>query len=119
MSNWEMGSKADAGGIREVKTNFLNDDNTGKVGGTVWFKGEPFTVAGQWAAAGSVPGRNSSSIAFWGVDSAGIDYIAAAGTVDLGSGGTPNSIQLNLIRVQDSTGQQYGWDGVLLPITQN
>ncbi len=116
MLNWEMKSKGGAGGISDVKTNFLNDDSTGTVGGTVWFKGEPYTVAGQWAAAGSVPGRNGSSIAFWGVDSRGIDYIAAAGTVDQNGSGTPNSIQLNLIRVQDSNGQQYGWDGVLVPI---
>lgn len=116
MSNWEMGSAAGAGGSREVVINFLNDDSKGTVGGTLWFKGEPFTVSGQWAAIGSMPGRNGSSVAFWGVDSAGIDYIAGLGSLDLESSG-PARIDLNLMRIQDSNSQQYGWNGVLKPLT--
>lgn len=116
MSTWEMGSAPNAGGIREVTINFANDDASGTVGGTLTFKGEAFTVHGAWSAAGSTPGRNGSSCAFWGADSSAIDYIAAVGTIDL-EGAGPASIQLNLIRVQDSTGQQYAWSGVLKPLS--
>ncbi|MCR2832890.1 hypothetical protein [Parerythrobacter lacustris] len=115
MSNWEMGSAAGAGGARDVTINFLNDDSIGKVGGTLWFKGEPFTVSGQWAAIGTTPGRKGSSVAFWGVDSTGSDYIAGVGSVDIENSG-PARIDLNLLRIQDGTSQQYGWDGVLKPL---
>lgn len=116
MSNWEMGSKPYHDGSRDVIINFLNDDATGTVGGQLWFKGMLYTVHGSWAASGSVPGRNVSAFALWGSDSAGAtDYVAATGTMD-GPGNLPTSIQLNLIRVETTNGQQYGWDGLLMPI---
>jgi len=113
MSNWELGSKPFKDGTREVTINFLNDDANGAVGGQLWFKGTLYTVHGSWAASGSVPGRNVSSFALWGSDSAGAtDYVAACGTMN-GQGSTPISIQMSLTRVESGNGQQYGWDGVL------
>jgi hypothetical protein len=117
MSNWEMGSKPYSDGSRDVKINFLTNDATGAVGGTLWFKNMVFTVHGQWSASGSVPGRNFSGFALYGADSGAADYVAAGGTM-VGPGGSPQSIQLNLIRVETGNGHQYGWDGELLPITQ-
>lgn len=118
MSNWEMGSEPYHDGTRDVTINFVNNDATGAVGGQLWFKGMLFNVNGSWAAAGSVPGRNVSAFALWGADSAGAtDYIAATGTMT-GPGSTPVSIFINLIRVETSDGQQYGWDGELKPLGQ-
>ena len=42
-------------------------------------------------------------------------YVSACGTM-VGPGGAPQSIQLNLIRVSTIDGEQYGWDGKLLPM---
>jgi hypothetical protein len=119
MSNWEMGSKPYSDGTRDVLINFLTDDTTGAIQGMLRFKGMVFTVHGNWAASGSVPGRNVSSFALWGSDSAAAtDYVAATGTMK-GAGNNPQSIALNLLRVESGSGQQYGWDGQLLPVSQN
>lgn len=116
MSNWEMGSKPYHDGSRDVIINFVNDDATGVVGGQLWFKGMLYNVHGSWAASGSMPGRNVSAFAIWGSDgAAATDYVAATGTMD-GPGNSPQSIAINLIRVETTNGQQYGWDGDLLPI---
>lgn len=116
MSNWELGSKPYSDGSRDVAINFLTDDATGAVTGQLWFKKMLFTVGGNWAAAGSVPGRNYSAFAIWGADSAGAtDYVAATGIMT-GPGNAPQSIDLNLIRVETGNGSQYGWDGQLLPV---
>lgn len=80
------------------------------------FEGDTYAIAGNGAASGSVPGRNYSAFALWGRNQQGATvYIAAAGTM-AGPGGSPQSIDLHLIRASTADDEQYGWDGKLLPI---
>jgi hypothetical protein len=116
MSDWNLGSEQHPNGSRDVVIAFVNDDSTGHVGGTLTFMGRTFYVDGNWAASGSIPGRNYSAFSLWGSDEqAATEYVAAAGTMR-GSGSAPDRIDLNLIRASSGDGQQYGWDGKLLPI---
>lgn len=116
MSNWNMGSKAHPDGSRDVIINFQNDDANGQMSGTLQFQGDTYYVNGNWAASGSVPGRNYSAFALWGTDQQGAtQYVAAAGTM-AGPGTAPQSIDLNLIRASTGDDEQYGWDGELLPL---
>jgi len=115
MSNWNLASEEEEGGVRDVVIAFVNDDSTGQVGGTLTFMGQTFYVNGNWAASGSIPGRNYSAFALWGSDQqAATEYVAATGTMD-GPGSAPLSIDLNLIRVSTGDDEQYGWDGKLIP----
>lgn len=116
MSNWNLGSEAHSDGSRDVVIAFQNDDSNGQMSGTLVFKGDTYYVNGNWAASGSVPGRNFSAFALWGSNQQGATvYIAAAGTM-VGPGPSPQSIDLNLIRASTGDDEQYGWDGLLLPI---
>jgi hypothetical protein len=116
MSTWNMGSAPDSHGARDVVIAFQNNDAIGAVTGTLQFEGASYTVNGNWAAAGSVPGRNFSAFTLWGTDNQGATkYIAAAGTI-AGPGATPTSIQMNLLRASTGNDQQYGWSGVLKPM---
>ncbi len=118
MSNWELGSKPFHDGTRDVTINFINDDAIGAVTGTLFLLGVPFSVTGNWAASGSVPGRNHSAFAVWGYNDGGAtEYIAAAGIM-IGTGDAPTSIDMNLFRVDTGKGRQFVWDGQLLPVTQ-
>jgi hypothetical protein len=117
MENWELGSKPYHDGTRDVKINFFADENNGSITGQLWFKNMVYAVNGSWAAAGSVAGRSVSAFALWGSDGvAATDYVAATATF-AGTGMSPTSAQLNLIRVRTSDGQQFGWDGELRAIT--
>lgn len=118
MSNWEMGSKVFHDGTRDVTINFVNDDSNGNVSGNLTLQGVPFAVTGNWAASGSVPGRNHSAFAVWGYNQSGpTEYIAAAGIM-IGPGDAPTSIDMNLFRVDTGKGRQFVWDGLLLPVSQ-
>src|SRR5678816_4516041 len=109
MSNWNLGSAPHPDGSRDVAIAFVNNDAIGQVTGTLTFMGHAFSVNGNWAAAGSVPGRQFSAFALWGTDQQGAtQYVAACGT--LTGGAQPDAIQLNLIRVSTIDGTQYGWD---------
>ena len=115
MSNWNMGSAPHHDGSRDVVIAFVNDDSNGSMSGTLTFMGRTFYISGNWAAAGSIPGRNFSAFALWGTDQqAATEYVAAAGTM-AGPGTAPKSIQLNLIRASAGDDQQYGWSNKLLP----
>lgn len=116
MSNWNMGSEVNSDGSRDVIIAFQNDDANGQMSGTLQFKGRSFYVNGNWAASGSVPGRNFSAFALWGTDGQdATEYVAVAGTM-VGPGPAPESIDMNLIRVSTADDEQYGWDGLLLPM---
>lgn len=116
VSNWNMASEQQSNGSPVVVISFQNDDSNGQMSGTLQFQGDTYYVNGNWAASGSVPGRNYSAFALWGSDQQGAtQYIAAAGTM-IGPGGSPESIDLNLIRASTGDDEQYGWDGKLLPI---
>ncbi|MDB5679024.1 hypothetical protein [Sphingomonas bacterium] len=116
MSTWNMGSEPHSDGSRDVIMAFQNNDANGQVAGTLTFKNTAYSVDGNWAAAGSVTGRNYSAFALWGSDNQGAtQYVAATGTLD-DSSGSLKAIQLNLIRVSTGDDRQFGWDGVLLPM---
>jgi hypothetical protein len=116
MSTWNLGSEQHPDGSRDVVINFQNDDANGQMSGTLQFEGGSYAVNGNWAASGSVPGRNFSAFALWGSNNQGATvYIAAAGTMT-GPGTAPQRIDLNLIRSSTADDEQYGWDGKLLPI---
>ena len=116
MSNWNMGSELNSDGSRDVVIAFQNDDSNGQMAGTLQFQGDTYYINGNWAASGSIAGRNYSAFALWGSDQqSATQYVAAAGTM-AGPGGSPQSIDLNLIRASTGDDEQYGWDGKLLPI---
>ena len=116
MSTWNMGSKPYTDGTRDLVINFTNDDSNGQMTGTLTFKKEVFTINGDWAAEGSVPGRNYSAFGLSGSDqSKPTVYVAAVGTM-VGPGVSPDSILINLVRSSTDNGQQYGWDGELTPL---
>jgi len=115
MSTWNLGSEPNQQGVRDVVIAFQNNDANGAVAGTLQFEGATYSVNGNWAAAGSIPGRNFSAFTLWGTDNqAATKYIAAAGTLD--GGANPTSIQMNLIRASTGNDLQYGWSGVLTPM---
>lgn len=116
MSNWNLGCAPHPDGSRDVIISFQNDDSVGLMLGTLQFQGATYYINGNWAASGSIPGRNFSAFALWGSDQqAATQYVAAAGTM-AGPGTAPESIDLNLIRTSTGNDQQYGWDGLLLPM---
>lgn len=116
MSHWKMGSEPHTDGSRDVTIDFTNNDSIGKVGGTMTFKGTTYYVDGNWAAEGSIPGRNHSAFALWATDQqAATVYLAVAGTMD-GPGSAPIDIHMNLIRASTGDDQQYGWSGKLTPM---
>jgi|GEM_PF-6591012 len=62
MSQWNMGSSPDPQtGQREFTMNITTDDSTGAMNGTVTFQQVNYNVSGEWAASGSLPGRNYSA----------------------------------------------------------
>lgn len=116
MSYWNLGSELNSDGSRDVIIAFQNDDANGQMLGTLQFQGDTYYVNGNWAASGSVPGRNYSAFALWGTNQQGATvYVAVAGTMT-GPGDSPQSIDMNLIRASTADDEQYGWDGKLLPI---
>lgn len=116
MSIWNLGSEVNSDGSRDVVIAFANNDANGQMSGTLQFKGDTYQINGNWAASGSVPGRNYSAFALWGSNQQGAtQYVAATGTMQ-GPGSAPKRIDLNLIRVSTADDQQYGWDGKLLPM---
>lgn len=116
MSHWVMGSEPHSDGTRDVTINFNNDDSNGQMQGVVTFEGAEFSIHGNWAASGSLPGRNASAFGLSGSNQVDATiYIAAVGTMQ-GPGGAPESITLNLNRASSGDGEQYGWDGILKPM---
>ncbi|MCR2832893.1 hypothetical protein [Parerythrobacter lacustris] len=116
MSNWVLGSEEHSDGTRDVTIDFQNNDAIGQISGTMIFEGTTYYVNGNWAAAGSIAGRNHSAFALWASDQqAATVYLAVAGTMD-GPGSAPDDIDLNLIRVSTGDDEQYGWSGRLYPM---
>ncbi len=116
MSNWVLGSEEHSDGTRDVTIDFQNNDAIGQVSGTMTVMGTTYYVNGNWAASGSIPGRNHSAFALWASDQqAATVYLAVAGTMD-GPGYAPEDIDLNLIRVSTGDDEQYGWSGRLYPM---
>lgn len=97
----------------------LNADGNGNLSGTMTYdpldQGPNFpasyAVTGNWAASGSLPGRNYSAFSFSG-RSADPDpnSIAVAGIMT-GSGSSPTSIDLYLIWTSSATGAPENYGG--------
>ena len=116
MSHWVMGSAKHSDGTRDLTIDFTNDDSNGAMSGSLVFEGSTYYISGNWAASGSIPGRNYSAFALWGSDQqAATVYVAAVGTM-AGPGSAPQSIAINLSRASTGDDEQYGWDGVLTPM---
>jgi hypothetical protein len=118
MSHWYLGrpiidSRFD---LRDVVIDIQTDDSVGSMQGTIVFQGVTFTVTGQWAASGSVPGRNASAFRLSGSDGEVAPvYIAAAGIM-IGPGPSPKSINMDISRASTTDGTLFDWGGTLTPI---
>ncbi len=119
MSIWKMCSKRYEDGVCECMIDFHNHDATGAMSGTLTFMDKTYEITGNWAASGSVPGRNASAFGLYGVNQdEATEYISAVGTMK-GPGRAPEEVFLNLNRSASSDGEQYGWSGTLLPDTED
>lgn len=113
MSTWKYASKPEDDGTVEITVNLQSDDSTGALTGTVDFRKSTYSVNGNWAAAGSVPGRKTSI--FWfggGCEAVATHYLVAAG--DLGthaSGGAYMNIAV--VTANSADGQDFGYNGQL------
>lgn len=111
MSAWNMAS--DDGTLQIA---FVTDDATGAIGGTLVFQKVEYTVSGNWGASNSIPGRNYSAFAIYATEGSGLYYLSMVGTIE-GPGSAPTSMDINLNRADCSDGQQFGYDGLLTPVT--
>lgn len=113
MTTWCFWTPLYSDGSRDVLLELNSDDATGNLQGSLIFKGDKFSVAGTWAAAGSEPDRHFNALALHGADPAsGCVLIAATGTF-AGMPDGSQQMQLNTLRVSTSNDRQYGWDGTL------
>lgn len=116
MSHWVLGSEKHSDGTRDVMIDFSNDDSNGAMSGTLVLDGRTYYINGNWAASGSLPGRQYSAFALWGSDQQDATvYISAVGTM-IGPGGAPESILINVNRASTGDDEQFAWDGELLPM---
>jgi hypothetical protein len=116
MSNWVMGSEPYPDGSRDLTITFQNDDSNGQIVGQLYLKGQAFHVDGNWAAAGSIAGRNFSAFSAAGSNQQDATVYVAAGGTMIGSGAAPQSITVNVVRASSVDGTQTGWDGLLKPM---
>lgn len=112
MGVWDFASKAEDDGTVVMTIALSEDDSNGNLGGSVKFRGTTYAVTGQWAAKGSVTGRNASVFWFGGTspDSAPT-FIAAAGDVDLGV--SPATMDIAVTTASSGDGDDYGYNGRL------
>jgi len=109
--SWKLASLG-----REVVVN-LNADGNGALNGDVTHMGRVFSVAGSWAAAGSIPGRNASAFSFAGRTSTRPDvpsFLSASGIM-AGSGDAPQNIQIQLDVTSSADGTFEQYSDVLIP----
>lgn len=112
MTEWQYSSTPDDDGTVTLVVALTSDDSTGNWNGTAKFRGVPYAVEGQWAAAGSVPGRNDSVFWFGGANADASAFIAAAG--DLLMSQTPNAMQIAVTTASAGDGRDYGYNGKLI-----
>ncbi len=104
--------------LREVILRVDASGTTGNMKGTIEFQilGITYSVTGEWAASGSVPGRNASAFVLSGNNGAAApNFVAAAGLMQ-GPGNAPESITINLIVSSSSAGDIKTWQEILNPI---
>jgi hypothetical protein len=93
------------------------DDNGGMIG-TLSVDGTDFAVRGNWAAGGSIPGRNASVFFVSGehdIAPSLPDYVGAAGNMN-GPGNWPQSIVIAGASCSTSDGVVHPFDTTLLPV---
>ncbi|HME09345.1 MAG TPA: hypothetical protein VKG25_19960 [Bryobacteraceae bacterium] len=83
--------------------------------GTLVYEGKSYSVAGGWAASGSLPGRNASAFAVSGGTAIAVpDYLAATGIM-IGLGDSPTRIEIQVDTSSSADGKFQHYKGVLLP----
>lgn len=112
MTQWQFTSEPDQDGNVTLLVTLTSDDSTGNWNGTAKFRGVPYAVSGQWAAAGSVPGRNDSVFWFGGGNADASAFIVAAGDLILSS--HPNEMQIAVTTASAGDGRDYGYNDKLV-----
>ena len=95
----------------------LDVSGNGPLKGTLIFKGKRYPVTGEWAASGSVPGRNASAFSLAGRTEGLPDvpnFLAASGIMS-GPGARPTQIDLRVGVSSSSDGTLTHYSGVLFP----
>ncbi len=108
MGQWNYASKAKANGTIELKTSLTEVDANGAITGTVLFRGTTYAVAGQWAAAGSVAGRNVSVFWFGGRNADTSAFLVAAGNIQYS--GEPRYMDITITTASSGDGDDYGFN---------
>lgn len=93
-------------------------DDNGGMSGTLTVDGTNFAVTGNWAASGSLPGRNASVFFVSGEHDIGPslpDYLGASGNM-AGPGNWPQSIQIAGSSCSTNDGVVHPFDTTLLPV---
>ena len=115
MANWNMGSP-EVNGVREMMIDIAHDDSTGAMEGKITLRDTTYSVTGNWAASGSIAGRNYSAFELIGQNaSPDPTFIAAAGTMK-GPGASPQSVEINANTASSANGIEFGYSGELFPI---
>jgi hypothetical protein len=95
-----------------------NADGNGGMSGTLIVDGTNFAINGNWAASGSLPGRNASVFFVAGEHDIGSslpDYLGASGNM-VGPGDWPQSIQIAGSTCSTNDGVVNPFDVTLLPV---
>jgi hypothetical protein len=112
MTAWQFTSPPDENGNATLTVDLTSDDATGNWNGTANFRGTPYKVTGQWAAAGSVPGRNDSIFWFGGTNAEASAFLVAAGDLFFDPQAY-DSMQIAVTTASAGDGQDYGYNGKL------
>lgn len=115
IGKWKFASKPEDDGTVEMTVTLTEDDTNGAISGTVDFRKSTYTVTGNWAAAGSVPGRKASVFWFGGdCEDVATHYLAAVG--DLGTHGATQFMNIAVITASSGDGKDFGYNGQLTAI---
>lgn len=108
MGVWNYASKPEQDGSIELKLSLNEIDSNGALSGTALFRSVSYNVTGQWAAAGSVPGRNASVFWFGGANGDISAFLVAAG--DIKYSGDPRYMDITVITASAGDGDDYGFN---------
>jgi hypothetical protein len=93
----------------------VNADDHGPMSGTLTHGTTTYTVAGSWAASGSVPGRTASAFGVSGSSAAPAPAFVAATGIMTGPGTAPTRILLELAESSSADGSLSEIEAVLTP----
>jgi hypothetical protein len=100
--------------VPAIKLN-VDASGNGPVSGTITCGDDTYAVSGNWAASGSVPGRNASVFNITGNSpDPGPRFLAAAGIM-VGPGGAPTQITLQIFIASSADGSLQYFGSVLSP----